>query len=957
MFLKLQFVVRVCILILFLFTSKSFSQAIVSLNPAFPNGDDNLTLTYNADQGNGALANLPAETAVYAHIGLKINNATWQFVVGNWGTADSRVLMTRIGTSNQYTLSLSPTIRQWFSNNSGTTVPASAVIQQLCLVFRNSTGTLQGKTASNSDIFVDLATSSFSASITSHTQNNLLVNSNQTVVFTGQSSSNASLGFLLDGIVSTSYADTNVIDYSLNTNVIGPGLHTLIFTATNGIFSINDTILITVHSPTQTAEIPSYGEEGIKYPTLTSAYLQLRAPFKDFVYVLGDFNNWTILPEYQMKRTPDGQHFWIEIQNLDPNVEYRFQYYIDWEGLLVTDPYSEKILDPWNDQWISSSVYPNLLPYPTGKAEGVVGILQSSPQSYVWDNSYTYSRPVKEDLVVYELLVRDFSTARNFTEVINKLPYLSTLGINAIELMPVTEFDGNDSWGYNPNFFMAVDKAYGTRNEFKRLIDSCHARGIAVISDVVFNHSWGLNPMVKMYYDEITNQTTSQSPWFNPIATHPFSVGTDFNHESEATKYFVKKVLKHWLDEYKIDGYRFDLSKGFTQFNSGTNIGQWGQYDQARINILLDYASSVRETDANAYIIFEHLGVVSEETVYADNGIMLWGKGTDQYNEATMGWLNGQNQNLYNTTNQSRGWGNYGLLSYMESHDEERLVYKNLLYGNASGSYNTKDLPIALKRMAAATAFFIPLPGPKMIWQFGELGYGISINQCPNGTISEACRTSSKPVNWYYYDNTDRRELFDVYRKMIYLKTNYPVFRDLGVGMDLGLYSKWLRFDSNSLDAIIAGNFNVVSGTVNVNFTQTGKWYDYLTGDSIVVSNTNTTLNYLPGEYHVYLNQRISPPENQYGGTTSGIVESSNIQPSIEVYPNPFSNEVTIELSNKDFGSAQIELLDMAGRCVWKQTNTCSKSFIIQGNDLPQGVYFCRVILSGKTFTTKVIKH
>jgi hypothetical protein len=107
----------------------------------------------------------------------------------------------------------------------------------------------------------------------------------------------------------------------------------------------------------------------------------------------------------------------------------------------------------------------------------------------------------------------------------------------------------------------------------------------------------------------------------------------------------------------------------------------------------------------------------------------------------------------------------------------------------------------------------------------------------------------------------------------------------------------------------------------------------------------------------VYLNQRITPPENQYGGAPSGIAEGNNIQSAIEVYPNPFSNEITIVLSNQDFGSTQIELLDMAGRSVWKQTNTCSKSFVLQGNDLPQGVYFCRVIQSGKTFTTKVIKN
>jgi hypothetical protein len=191
---------------------------------------------------------------------------------------------------------------------------------------------------------------------------------------------------------------------------------------------------------------------------------------------------------------------------------------------------------------------------------------------------------------------------------------------------------------------------------------------------------------------------------------------------------------------------------------------------------------------------------------------------------------------------------------------------------------------------------------------------------------------------------------------LIYLKTHYPVFRDLGVGMDLGQYSKWLRFDSNTLDAVIAGNFNVVSGSVTVNFTQTGKWYDYLSGDSINVSNTNTTLNYQAGEFHVYLNQRIIPPANTYTGNPTGI-ESPTSDAAIQVYPNPFTNEVNINLPIQNTSTAQLELLDMAGRAVWKQTIVGSNSITIPGSELPQGMYFCRVILSGKTFTTKIIKH
>ena len=148
-------------------SSISNAQAIVTLNPPFANGSSSVTITYNADQGNGQLANQPAGTVVYAHMGITVNNQNWQYVVGNWGTIDNRTAMTRIGNSNQYTLSLNPSIREWFqtNNNASQQIPGNATISKLCLVFRNATGTLEGKTSTNSDIFIDLATSAFSAAL------------------------------------------------------------------------------------------------------------------------------------------------------------------------------------------------------------------------------------------------------------------------------------------------------------------------------------------------------------------------------------------------------------------------------------------------------------------------------------------------------------------------------------------------------------------------------------------------------------------------------------------------------------------------------------------------------------------------------------------------------------------------------------------------------------------------
>jgi 1,4-alpha-glucan branching enzyme len=936
------------------------SQAVVTLNPPFPTGNSPVTLTFDASLGNAGLVDLPAGQIVYAHMGITINNSNWQYVVGNWGTVDARVAMTRVGTSNIYTLEIQPSIREWFSENSNNnaTVPAAAVISKLCLVFRNSTGALTGKTSSGSDIFIDLPTTSFSAAITSHDQQSLLLPAGQTVNFVGQTSANAIMEFTLDGASVLSDAGTTILNYPLNTNDLSDGIHTLEFIANNGAQIIRDTVLLTRHSAVTVSAIPAYGFEGIIYPNDTTAYLQLRAPGKEFIYVLGDFNNWNFDPAYSMKRTPDGQFYWIELSGLTPGNEYRFQYHIGWEGLRVTDPYVQKILDPWNDQYISNTTFPDLIPYPTGKAEGVVGILNTTEEDYQWDNSYSYTKPAKEDLVVYELLVRDFSTERSFQEVLDRLPYLDALGVNAIQFMPLAEFEGNDSWGYNPSFFMALDKAYGTKNKLKELIDSCHRRGMAVILDVVFNHSFGQNPMVQMYFNPEAGEfgeTSAENPWFNSVARHPFNVGYDFNHESQATRYFVKKVGQHWLQDYKFDGFRFDLSKGFTQTNSGSNVGLWGNFDQSRIDIIYDYVNHYRSIADDPYMILEHFGAWNEELAYANGGIMMWAKGTSVYNEATMGFLNGNNQNLYSNTPQARGWSNYALMQYMESHDEERLMYKNINFGNQVDGYSTRSLATALDRMSLAACFFIPLPGPKMIWQFGELGYDFSINRCSNGSISEDCRTSAKPVVWQYYDNTNRRGVFDTYRKLNYLKTTYPVFRDLNVGMELGPYRKWIRYDSNDLDVMVVGNFDVAGGDINVNFTQTGKWYDYLEDDSINISNTNTTLNLAAGEYHVYLSQRVTPPTNTYGGVPNSI-DNLEDEAQILVFPNPFNDQLTIILP-LGAKKAEVEIFDIAGRSVWSKQVSGDEIVQMRNNELPNGLYFCRIQQSGKVFSTKIIKQ
>ena len=203
--------------------------------------------------------------------------------------------------------------------------------------------------------------------------------------------------------------------------------------------------------------------------------------------------------------------------------------------------------------------------------------------------------------MVYELLIRDFTAEHSYQSLIDSLQYLKNIGINAIELMPVNEFDGNESWGYNPSFYFAPDKYYGTKNKLKEFIDKCHQNGIAVILDVVYNHCTGNAPQAKMYWDAANNRPAPNNPWLNVTAPHPYSVFNDFNHTSTATQYLVSRSLNFWVDEYRVDGYRLDLGKGFTQ--TVTNTTTVENYDASRVANLKRYYDAVVPTHPNTYMI------------------------------------------------------------------------------------------------------------------------------------------------------------------------------------------------------------------------------------------------------------------------------------------------------------------------------------------------------------------
>lgn len=727
---------------------------------------------------------------------------------------------------------------------------------------------------------------------------------------------------------------------------------------TQGTTTIVKKFSAVVNPNTVSQAMPAGLIDGINYNTTdaTKVTLVLDAPLKDFVYVAGSFNNWQPTAAYAMKKDPTSGKFWLELTGLVSGVNNTYQYWVvdatplaNSPSLVKTaDPYSTLVLSPFDDPYIPAASYPNMPIYPVGQ-QFEVTVLKTGQTAYPWQVT-NFTKPEKEKLVVYEVLVRDFDANKSYQNLIDKIDYFKNLKINAIELMPVMEFEGNESWGYNTSFHMALDKFYGTSDKLKELIDLCHQNGIAVILDVALNHAFGRNPMVRMWMNDPDGDgfgsPTTENPYFNTVARHSYNVGEDFNHQSLKTQYYVDRVIKQWIEEYKIDGFRWDLTKGFTQACTASDESCTNAFQQDRVDVLKKYADYSWSLDPTHYTIFEHLGTDAEEKEWANyriaetpsKGIMMWGKMTDPYNELSMGYTS----NISRMTSASRGFQANRLIGYAESHDEERLMYKNIQYGNSSGTYNVKTLNTALSRMSAIGAVSLLVPGPKMIWHFGELGWDESIFTCNNGTVNDSsptipgdCKLDTKPQpqwveNWF--GNSNRDKIYNDWAKMITLKTTEPVFLGTPTIAGGNSLSVNIKITNSSLastqlkDILIIANFDVTTQNVATGFQYTGTWYNLMDNTTINVTDAAAPISLPAGEYRIYGNKQASLAIEDF--------EKGN---TVSLYPNPVSDYFTLNVT-----TTKVQIYSISGQLVKSFATNGKSDFQFTVSDLKTGLYLVK---------------
>ena len=903
---------KIVLLLVTLFTLTVHAQ--VSTVPGAPTINDEITITLTTT-GTG----LDGYTGdVYAHTGVTVDGNQWQNVIGSWGNNATQPKFTKVN-STTYTLTITSNVYSFYGVSNANT------ISEINLVARSADGSKQ----TNPDIHITIYSADLAVQITNPTQN-AVFDANQTVTISAESTKNSNLELLVNNASIQTSSNTKSISKSYTFS--STGQQKIKAKAIEGSSTKSNEIAVYVKTTTQNVTKPTNTKNGVTFNNDGTVTFILLAPQKNDVFLIGDFNNWSLHEDYQLKK--DGDYFWTTLNGLDANTEYAYQYFIDYDKK-IADPYAEKVLDKNNDKYISTSNYPNLKSFPEG-ATGVVSTFKINETAYSWQNT-SFTKPSKDKMVIYELLVRDFSENDSFQAVIDKLDYLQNLGINALELMPVNEFEGNDSWGYNVSHFFALDKAYGTKNKFKELIDKCHQRGIAVIVDVVFNHSYSQNPLLQMYDYNNSAGTTSNNPFYND--DHNFQNGAlrfgfDFNHESSYTQQYFKDVMSYWINEYKIDGFRLDFTKGFTNTYYPTSGDQWGSgYNQTRIDRLKDYANHVWSNHGNDfYMILEHLADNSEEKVLADAGMMLWGNMNHNYNQNTMG--HSSDSNISWGYYKNRSFTNSNLITYMESHDEERLMYKNLQYGNSNGSYSIKNLNTALSRQELAGVFFFSIPGPKMIWQFGELGYDISIDQ--NG------RTGKKPIKWDYFTVAERKKIYDVWATLIAFKKSHEVFSTNDVTLDVGGLVKRINLKHASNNVTIVGNFDVIPKTINPNFSSTGTWYEYFTSSTLNVTNTTDAITLQPGEYRLYSTAVLDNPLS--------VDDEKSIFTEVVLFPNPSTSFFKINQKTE-----QLTIFNSLGKEVLQLNKPLKKFESVSIKHLSKGIYFVKMQVSKTSIVKKLI--
>ena len=673
-----------------------------------------------------------------------------------------------------------------------------------------------------------------------------------------------------------------------------------------------------------------------------SMFLAVYAPSQPVMrVVVNSLENASEEPEaLTMYKDPNIQDtWWIELDL--PGGEYEYEYLLI-NGNRIADPFSRRLTN--------------------GKTRieiGPGGI--STADDFIW-SSNDYIRPSLDTLIIYELHVDDFSAQGNgqgtFLDVIDRLDHLKMAGINAIELLPITEFPGTHSWGYDPQLMSAVEENYGTPEEFMRLVDEAHSRGIAVIIDLVWNHIKSTSPIWEIQPDYDLNPYIKLHTDLNPNEAEGSWGMLDWDHFNTNTIDYINRVNKIWVDEYRVDGFRFDAMYmiGWDMQQQEYGIPAW--------------STELKNHDPTIYQIAEHL----PSNPWLIENTDLSSGWHDSFHDRLLNDIHGQSLSTMSIMRQIVGlheysdWGDpYNsrtqAVKYMVSHDEQSILQEMVTYN----SYSIEEARSRDKFYA--TILFTSL-GIPMLFQGQEFGLQTGWDDDNNNGNYDDEKLQYRPVDWSLLNTDIGQSHLEHYSKLAKLRKSNPAFYE-GTFYDLYRYTsqKVIVYgykdespNNNDDQVVVVANFSSLERTIeNVPFLSSGIWYDALNPTNVITIDED---NYYD-EYSIPAKSAIVFTNRDYQLAIPSSYESVPDQfQLVECYPNPFNGKLNIRYHINTVSNIYATIYDLSGKVIksfesepkypgqhqliWDTKNN-------NGDAVATGLYFISLSSKNRTTNKKVL--
>lgn len=396
---------------------------------------------------------------------------------------------------------------------------------------------------------------------------------------------------------------------------------------------------------------------------------------------------------------------------------------------------------------------------------------------YTWSSheEKDWKTPALNDLVLYELMLSEFG--RDIDSAIDRLDYLADLGINCIEVMPVSNIAMTVDWGFLPIGYFGVDERFGTRKDLQRLIDAAHQRKIAVILDAVYGHTSASFPYVYVYQQ----LGYHENPFMGAFAKDYFGESTDFSRKF--TQDFFFTVNFYWLDSYHLDGFRYDCVPNYWDGAAGQGYANLTYHTYQTVKAKQDargyWQRFFNDGDINLIQCAEQLEAPQEilEKTYSNctwqNETLGAAKGVASGNRdelTNLGYrfgIVGYPEEITNNGDKIKKTA----LQYIENHDHSRFVCNfgiihrdNELLKEGDRNLWYKVQPYLIGMLTAK--------GIPMLWQGQEFGENYYIPESGFGRVM-----LFRPVRWdYFYDPIGKSVIFLV-RKLIKLRRQQSQFR------------------------------------------------------------------------------------------------------------------------------------------------------------------------------------